>query len=172
MKLRSSTAHTFDLRTVGYEFSDLEPVPDRFDANWLTIEVKITDLNGASFTFRDSCLLTWDVKALASWFDRIARGENTEAALTFMEPILLFVFDRAGSPAVVRVAMNKQIDTAIEALPSFGDAWLLIPGQSKREWPCLEFPVDPDQFRQAGESLNRQLLTYAERAITEQLGRA
>jgi hypothetical protein len=89
-----------------------------------------------------------------------------------MEPILLFVFDRAGSPAVVRVAMNKEIDTAIEALPSFEDAWLLIPGQKKREWPCLAFPVDSDQFRQAAESLNQQLLTYPERAVTDQQGRA
>lgn len=168
MKLRSSTGHRFELRIVGYEFSDLEPAVDRFDANWLTIQVTITDLNGASFIFRDPCLLTWDVKALAAWIDRIALGEETEAALTFMEPILLFIFDRTGSPAVVRVAMNKEIDTAIEALPSFQDAWRLIPGQVRREWPCLEFPVDSDQFRQAAESLNQQLLTYPDRAGTEQ----
>jgi hypothetical protein len=146
MRLRTSTAYAIELRIAGYEFPDCDD--EEWAANWLVIEGKIGHPSG-EWAFREPCLTTWEVNALACWLGRIGRGEDADPELHLVEINLQFAFDRMSSPPVVRIATD----------------FLGAPDSLSRDGPVhLEFPVDPEQFLRAAESLNQQLLQYPERA--------
>lgn len=74
----------------GYQFPD--NTEDYYDSNWLMISVQAT-LNERSWSFLDPSMLTFELAALADWFDAHGRGGGAPATLEFIEPNLSLAYD-------------------------------------------------------------------------------
>ncbi len=113
MLLRGRRA-SLRLSVLRYQFPQI--TTDEYDANWLIIRGHVS-LDQRSWSFRDPCLTTFEVRQLADWLDRLARGDEVEPSCAFIEPNLRFekLSDRA-----IRVSF------ALESAPPWakpGDPW-------------------------------------------------
>lgn len=87
MEFTGDTGDHFSLQVVGYQFPG--DSSDRFDANWMMVEVSAS-LGGRAWSVREPCLLTWELEWIARWMESAAAGEPFDRSLDFLEPCLLF----------------------------------------------------------------------------------
>ena len=73
MRLRSSDGTQVALRPVRYQFPRVRGSRSGrdWDANWLVIH---GDVHGRTWSFKDSCLTTWDARELGAWLRGVASG--------------------------------------------------------------------------------------------------
>jgi len=71
----------------GYQFPEIET--DEWDSNWLIIAGEAV-IDGRAWSFRDSCLTTFEVTRLAAWLDAVASCLPTHPFCGFTEPNLEF----------------------------------------------------------------------------------
>jgi hypothetical protein len=146
MELRSRDGQSLRLDIVGYQFPDI--AAEESDANWLRIELAGSTTRGR-WRSVDPSLLTYEVAALADWFDRVANGSVQERPLEFIEPNLSF---RLSPDATFRVYLE------LESRPP----WAASKGAPEEDlW--LEFPLDSGMLREAARDLRAQLARYPER---------
>ncbi len=86
MRLLADDGTSLELNVVGYQFPQLVGVP--YDSNWLIIAGHVA-LGGREWKFRDPCLLTNEVLALAEWFEARSKASNDDE-FGFIEPNLSF----------------------------------------------------------------------------------
>lgn len=93
-----------DLRVARYQFPHPGPEQQE-DANWLVIDGSVRTADGASWSFREPVLTTWEVADTVTWLRGVAdgtvpaaadgdhlshRGGTSTACLGFTEPNLGF----------------------------------------------------------------------------------
>ncbi len=76
----------FELDVVGYQFPDAEL--DGWDSEWLRVD-GVVSCDRGKWTFRDPCLTTFELKALADWL-RSTPTEGSGKAIGFTETNLSF----------------------------------------------------------------------------------
>ncbi len=89
---------TIEFGIIGYQFPNAgrsKPNDPDYDANWLTVQVSYTE-DGATASFQDSCVLTWELKEFADALSEIIAERETGYISDFMEPYLKFAVARAG----------------------------------------------------------------------------
>jgi hypothetical protein len=151
MKLIGANDQAFELRILGYEFPEIED--DKYDSNWLIIEVEVNHPKG-SWIARDASLLTYEVDRLGRWLENIANNQQVNPLQSFMEPNLEFIFISPESPSKV-----LRIYFELELRPS----WAPYTGIMQDLW--VEFQVSKLDLQQAALSLWEQLSKYPQRAI-------
>ncbi len=97
MKLRAGDGTAFEMTVEGYQFPEI--TDDRWDSNWLVICGRVKHPRG-DWTFRDSCLTTFELDELAEWFEGVAQGEPKRDAVYFTEPNLEFRYVREPEAAI------------------------------------------------------------------------
>jgi len=144
-RLRTLNGDGVELSVVGYQFPDLPNVP--YDSNWLVIE-GTASIGGQSWTFRDACLLTYEVAALAHWLERHGAGGMIDDELSFLEPNLSV---RRVSAGAIRMFF------ALECAPPWS-----APGE---DWEAyfVEAPVDKEAFQAAALALRDALRSWPQR---------
>ena len=83
MRLAGSGA-SVDLQVAGYQFPGVDENPkDRtgWDRNWLVITGSVRTAGGASWSFREPALTTWEVADAVVWLRRVADGAAPVAAV-------------------------------------------------------------------------------------------
>ncbi|WP_203709010.1 WapI family immunity protein, partial [Cellulomonas marina] len=98
VELRSGDGATVRLRPTGYQFGRGSGQPGDWDANWLMVRGEVRPPTGASWSFLDPCLTTWESAELEAWLHAASRGEvqpstaprEDDGLLTFTEPNLAF----------------------------------------------------------------------------------
>jgi hypothetical protein len=151
MRLHSSDGASLEVKILGYEFPDIET--EEYDSNWLVIEIDATHPSG-HWVCRDSCLLTYEVAALANWLAGIPRGQDVSHVQRFIEPNLEFRLIEADTSRTLRIYFEA------ECRPD-GAPW--NQGVVRDLW--LDFPVSELNLEEAAESLRRQLAKYPQRAV-------
>src|SRR5262249_49490658 len=100
MRLSGPDGQAVELRIAEYQFPHL---PDRdYDSNWLIIEGWVCHPKG-SWSFRDACLMTYEVRRLADWLEAVGTGKQERPWANFTEPNLLFRFEGAAGSITLRV---------------------------------------------------------------------
>lgn len=144
LHLESDRATSLDLAILNYEFPRISD--DEWDSNWLLVRLEGRQPRD-SWTHVSSCLLTWDLQALAEWFDALAEGREAPA-LQFTEPVLSFV---AGGPVGGRAKIL--VEVVLEP-----------PVRSEPEDVELPLLVEHAQLREAAASLRRAAERFPVRA--------
>jgi hypothetical protein len=140
MRLFADHGTSLELTVVGYEFPQLVGVP--YDSNWLIVAGHVA-LHGREWRFRDPCLLTNEVMALADWFEARSKSPNDDGEIGFIEPNLHFKW----SQGVLQVNLD------LESRPSWA------PEDNSAEF-YLRFSPFPDELASAASSLRADLLQY------------
>ena len=140
MRLLSDDGTSIELTVVGYQFQQFVGVP--YDSNWLIIAGRVT-LAGREWKFRDPCLLTNEVLALADWFQARSRAPNDNGEIGFIEPNLRFKW-RQGV---------LQVNLDLESRP-----WST--SEDNTEEFYLRFSPTPDELASVASSLRADLLKY------------
>lgn len=140
---------SLELHILGYQFPGIET--ERYDSNWLVVEGKVAHPRGG-WTFRDPCLLTYEVRRLADWLDSLARDEPSSECVVFVEPNLELHWIESDTEGCVRVTFD------LKASPP----WAARDGAEDE--PCrIDFPVTEIELRRAAASLREQLEKYPQR---------
>jgi hypothetical protein len=112
----------------GYQFPGI--ANDEWDSNWLIVTGDAV-LDGRSWSFRDPCLTTFEMRRLAEWLDQVVAGRADQASCGFTEPNL--DFEQVSREAI-------RIGFSLEALPpwvnhesDFGEIGFSIPIDSQLE---------------------------------------
>jgi hypothetical protein len=167
MKLSSETA-TFILTIRGYQHPDAAGEP--YDANWLSIHVKASGPDPArpgrvsAWTGTDSCLLTYEARRLADWFEAVGSGLDRKGrlpspAISFLEPVLLFRIVEVNQQGVLRAHFGNLIN------PS----WRVLSGESAQKSPdlWLDFPLSEINLVAVGQSLRQEASRFPDRAVDQ-----
>ncbi|MFN7966178.1 MAG: hypothetical protein U0V87_10875 [Acidobacteriota bacterium] len=150
MRLETEDGLSLELRILGYQFPDMRT--NSQDSNWLIIEGEVAHPRGA-WTFRDPCLLAYEVSRLADWLGSLARGTPTSGEKSFMEPNISFRSVESPTGPNVRVYFE------LEARPPWA------PSDVVDEEQCwIDFPVSELELHRAALSLLDQLKKYPQRA--------
>ncbi len=177
MRLTGSGA-SVDVQIAGYQFPVVDKNPkDRtgWDANWLIITGSVRTAGGASWSFRDPALTTWDVADAVTWLRRAADGavpaaaavEDTPAAtndeddrwdqlssagwLTFTEPNLSF-------------AVGGYDGQRVELLVGLGAESAEPPiDPQKPGWCQIAVVMSRQQVQDAAAALEEELATHPAR---------
>jgi len=139
MRLLADDGTSLELNVVGYQFPQLVGVP--YDSNWLIIAGHVA-LGGREWKFRDPCLLTNEVLALAEWFEARSKASNDDE-FGFIEPNLSFKW-RQG---VLQVHLD------LESRPSWAS-------EDNTEEFYLRFSPSLDELTSAASSLRADLIKY------------
>lgn len=75
----------FEMIVTNYEFPEIHD--DRYDSNWLIIEIRVTLAKG-SWSASYPCMLTDELANLADWLDTLADGKITSTRLG-LNPIFI-----------------------------------------------------------------------------------
>src|SRR5262245_16353026 len=105
-----------------------------------------------SWTFRDPCLLTYEVSSLADWLDSVALGKPLSDEQGFVEPNICFRLAKAST------GTSLQVLFWLECRPP----WATPKTPEADSW--LEFPVSEFVLRRAADSLRDQLRDLPQRA--------
>lgn len=87
MLLRNDVFTELKINVVGYQFPAIENEP--YDADWLNIKIQVKHPKG-NWKATDPCLLTFELKQLIEWFEKICEEKEVEEHLYFIEPCLEF----------------------------------------------------------------------------------
>jgi len=121
VRLISSDGASVRLEISAYEFPERQADgPRDWDANWLIVHGEVVLADGASWSFQEPCLTTWDAEELGSWLRKAAAAEirppqdddDNGPMLVFLEPNLGFSLEsRTAGQVRVRVHLS------LESLP-------------------------------------------------------
>lgn len=142
----------FELRILRYEFPRI--TQDRYDANWLIVEVVASNENGR-FHGNDPCLTTWEVQELANWFDDVSQGQHENSKLTFIEPALQFHFVRD------EVDVGNALRILIDHRWPNGQLTGVFTEDTHDIW--IEFPLATVDLSRVAYQLRKQLERFPER---------
>jgi hypothetical protein len=126
------------MELVGWQF------PGSADA-WLMVRID-AETEGRGWSAVDPALEAGDVKALATWLERVHSGEAVARSLGFTEPNLEFELE-GEPPSAVRVHFD------LEFLPE----WKVSRGFAHREPLSIRFPIAALDLPTAAASLRMQL---------------
>jgi hypothetical protein len=136
------------LQVLGYEFPT--NANNKYDANWLRINVRVVHREG-TWESADPSLLTWELEALADWFERIADGAPVGWECSFTEPNLRFQLRWTPGARKLRAYFE------LESRPP----WARRDGLFDDLF--VDFDVDPVALRAAASDLRQQLRRFPER---------
>lgn len=80
MRLLSRDGASVTLWPTGYEFGSGSAARDAWDANWLLVRGEVRTAGGATWTFHEPCLTTWDAARVLRWLR--ATGSGAVAPIT------------------------------------------------------------------------------------------
>lgn len=145
MQLIGQEGEKFRLDVVGYEFPEI--TEDEWDSEWLIVAGEVSCARGR-WKFRDPCLLTMELEALASWLGELQAG-GAEPELVFIEPNLRFKHVEGIEGDAVSVAFSQ------EASPPWAN-------DSERygNGHALTFPVSSNDLGAASTALLGMLLKW------------
>lgn len=149
MLLKNRNSH-FEMTVIDYEFPEVRD--DRYDSNWLIIEIRATHAKN-SWSASYPCMLTGELAELADWLDAVADGKNTTLQLGFFEPNLHFEVTES-APKKLCV----YIDAELKPAGVLGD-------DSGIDDPIrIEFELIPAELKDAVVSLRTYLRAFPIRA--------
>jgi hypothetical protein len=145
MRLIGQEGEEFRLQVVGYESPEI--TEDEWDSEWLIVAGEVSCARGR-WKFRDPCLLTVEVEALASWLADLRVG-GTGPELEFIEPNLRFKYVEGFEGGGVGVAFSQ------EAAPPWAND-----GERYGEGYALTFPLSSNDLAVASAALLGMLLKW------------
>jgi hypothetical protein len=151
MQLAAPDGQSIELVITGYQFPDRQT--EEYDSNWLQIEGRVQHPNGG-WTFRDPCLLTYEVASLADWLDRVGSGSDAKSSIGFLEPNLSLELLTSSPHLSIRVYFH------LESRPPWAPR-----GHVDDDDVWVEIPVAELDFRRASQSLRDQLRRFPQRAV-------
>lgn len=152
MHLENSSGESLELRVLGYEYPDVKD--DKWDSNWLNIEITVNHKNGTWVT-TDPCLLTFEISKIADWFEQLyISTDQVKPKLEFVEPNLVFNLITVGNKFVIRIYFE------LEVRPPWRPA-KTMKKPMKDLW--VDFPLDEIDLSKAMHSLRLQLDRFPER---------
>lgn len=97
MRLQSTDGTTVELSIKDYQFGSSNE-PRDWDANWLVVAGAVALSDGATWSFEDPCLTTWEARELLDWLRQVHAGHvqpsiwssDEERLLVFTEPNIAF----------------------------------------------------------------------------------
>lgn len=116
MRLQSTDGASVELSIKSYQFGSSSE-PRDWDANWLVVAGVVALPDGATWSFEDPCLTTWEAKELLEWLRQVQDGHvqpsvwdsDDERLLVFTEPNLAFsLASRSGDSATLRVHLSLE----------------------------------------------------------------
>lgn len=126
LDLRDGAGNAFGLDLTGFE------PPGR---RWLMVRMLVVGPQGRRVVL-DPCLMAKDVRALARWLDRLAKGRRVRA-LDFLEPTLqLEIVAYTGDSLAVRVRVQVHADDVSEVVLQLPRSQL--EGAADRLWLRLD----------------------------------
>lgn len=138
---------SFELWVVDYQFRDNKN--DEYDSNWLTIGIRLNGFK-REWTTSDPCLLTWELKLLTDWLQKILTGDFEEKEIEFIEPNLKFEFvNNTNDSYKIRTHLT------LESRP----VWF-----TDDETFSFDIDVDRGQLEQSVQRLKSELLKFPGRA--------
>jgi hypothetical protein len=164
MLLTSFDGASVDLRVGGYQFPDRKAEYRRdWDANWLNICGRVTQTDGASCTFVDPSLTTWEAEALGVWLRGAAAGTVDASPYGTGEPEQLLVFTEPNLAFSVEARADDRIwvraHFSIEALPP----WLRLQQEPDHFDYFVTVGLSVEDLANAADSWARDLAEYPER---------
>ncbi len=170
VELPSRDGGSLRLRPLGYEFpcaaSHIDS--DDWDANWLIIHGYVATADGATWSFEQPCLTTWEAAGLTEWLQRVANRAvmpylveasafmsdgNDASAATFTEPNLAFsVANYKANSAVIRSHLS------LESLPP----WIESDTVDNYEYSIVLDVLLAD-VAQAADDWHREIAVYPPR---------
>lgn len=136
-----------ELRIAGYEFAE---ATDQLDLNWLIIGVKV-DTSPENWEAEDPSLLTWELRSMVHWFDRLAEGKRPRYKhLVFTEPNLSFKLLNSSTVPLKRI----RILFDMELRPH--------PPQEGRSY-FVDIVADNAELQRIARELEKELACYPER---------
>src|SRR5687767_13682270 len=106
LRLLGSEGEEFRLGVRGYEFPEIADATDKWDFNWLIVSGEVSCPRGR-WQFRDPCLLTFEVEALADWL-RDVQAPGSQRELSFVEPNLRLEHVEETGDATLLVAFSQE----------------------------------------------------------------
>lgn len=152
MRLTNSDGSLFELKILGYAYPDI--LTEKYDSNWLIIEIEAVHPKG-SWVARSTCLLTWEIEALAVWLEKIHLGQEVKPLQKFIEPEMEFeILEISSSAKFLRVYVEFGLRP--KWAPWESGTW-------KEVW--LQFTILEIDLEKAISLLRQQLAQYPMRAI-------
>lgn len=146
MKFQSSTGNSFELQIIGYQFPEI--TDGDYDANWMIIQVHVTNRDG-TWTARDASMLTWEVSTLARWLKYRDQTYSRTQTCGFIEPNLEFRFSDDGDTLTIFFDLELRPDWIRDKYNFDGDVSVdfaiaeldLINSARELEQQLLQFPI-------------------------------
>jgi hypothetical protein len=156
MLLSGAGGDSLEISISGYQFPQ---ATGGDDADWLLVEVRAST-GGRTWHSRDPSLQTFEVEALARWFEGIAHGSSFPDACDFVEPNLSFELVR-----VDRARAELRVYFELESRPR----WAPAAGAGLRDvWVTLT--PSRDEAAAAAAALRAALAAFPTRARAEATG--
>ena len=149
MLLKGQENTEFELTISGYQNPDQTSEP--FDADWLKIDIRVVHPKG-TWRIIDPCLLTWEVQAIAEWFDKLASGTMSNLEQDFVEPNLSMKL--IGNKLRVYFELECRPPWARSSYANLNDLW-------------IDLDTAPTDLRHAADSLRLQLNRFPVRVKVE-----
>lgn len=148
MKLKNKDQASFELNIQNYQYPGLKT--EGYDSNWLMVQIKVNHPKG-KWESVDPSLLTWELKEIAEWFEKIQKKEIVEKELVFIEPNLSFKL--MGESKYIRIYFDLEYRPTWAASKIAGgeDLW-------------LDIEIENNNLTAAAEDLRRQLSMFPQRA--------
>ena len=149
MRLIGQEGDEFRLQVVGYEFPEI--TEDEWDSEWLIVAGEVSCARGR-WSFRDPCLLTFELEALATWLADLRVG-GARPELDFIEPNLRFKYLERFERGAVSVAFSEEASPPwAKDDERYGDGY------------ALTFPLSLNDLAVASAALQGMLLTWPTRS--------
>jgi len=148
MKLKNKDNTSFELNIQNYQFPKMET--DEYDSNWLMIQTKVKHPQG-EWQSIDPSLLTYEVKHIADWLEKIAKNESVEKTLAFIEPNLSF--ELLDDKKYIRIYFE------LESRPSWAASKVAV-----EEDLWLDIEIENNNLIEVAEDLRKKLLKFPQRA--------
>lgn len=151
--LGTPTLGRLGLAIDGYQFPGHQPAErGDHDANWLVIHGRVEFPGLGSWSFRDACLLTWELELRIAWlreFPSVPSG-----SIEFVEPLLRFFVDR-NTPESARLAVTLRCEALRGA--NFDDETRWHSGRT------LLLNTTPESIQQFCDQMGEQLHQHPQR---------
>jgi hypothetical protein len=139
MLLRKDKFTECKISIAGYQFPHLGNDID--DGNWLNVLIEAKHPKG-NWEKVDACLETFELKSLISWLEKIAKRQEVEKHLYFIEPCLEFEFIK---DTVIRVYFDYEV----------APTW-----RNKNEKVFMDFEMTEKDFERVIKELNADLENF------------
>lgn len=156
MRLLGSEGEELLLEVLGYQFPGTED--DEWDSEWLIIAGQISCSRGR-WKFREPCLCTFELQALAAWLRDIKFG-GPKREISFTEPNLRFEHVETSDGDLLLVAFSQ------ESSPPWATE-----DERYGEGVALSFPFCLNDFAAASVVLEGMLLKWPIRTQRPEAGK-